>query len=285
MLTDTNNLITLAADPSGATLGLELPPGKLVDETYQGQWPYPLLWLADTRAEPGQWSAQGPALRAADLVPVLVDVGGPAGGPEKWNLLCGNLSYPEDLGADEVLGYLWGEVREKRARREAEEPASGGTAAPFDAPWPGLAPAAGPGDDPEALAAQTADTLAGEGSWLRDPRLALVSAECNADIPAACGWSGSLSHEDDPGALSAVLRSWGERFGTRVVALGADRLVLSVAAPPTTAAHAEAVAAEHAAFCPDDLVRSGHTTLRDYAVHEVLGRRTWVHHWDSWADH
>ncbi|MFE0703218.1 DUF4253 domain-containing protein [Streptomyces sp. NPDC058872] len=272
MLTETNNLPRLADDPSGRTLGLDLPPGRLLNETYQGPWSYPLLWLADARAVPGQWSAEGAARRAAELAPVLVDVGGPSGDPEGWDLLCGNLSYPEDLGADEMLSYHWNELREKRA---------GGVVAPFDAPWPGLAAAVPSEVDPDVRAAQLADALSGDDSWLEEPRLALVSAECNADVPAAIGWAGALQHEDDAGVLSAVLRSWDERFGTRVVALTANRLVLSVAAPPTTLDQAVAVAAEHAAFCPDDLDRSPHRTLEEYAARELLGRRTWVHHWDD----
>ncbi|MFG3409052.1 DUF4253 domain-containing protein [Streptomyces sp. NPDC048142] len=271
MVMDTNNLTRLATDPSGRGLDLSLPAGRLLNETYQGTWSEPLMWLADARAAPGQWSAQSAARRAAGLVPVLVDVGGPSGDPESWDLMCGNLSYPEDLGADEVLARLWEETRENRA---------GGAAAPFGAPWPGLAGAMPPGADPDAQAAELADALTGGGSRLKEPRLALVPADRNADIPAAIGWSGSLNHEDDPGALSAVLRSWEERFGTRIVALTADRLVLSVAAPPITTDQAEAVAAEHAAFCPDDLARSRHGALDDYAAHDILGRRTWVHHWN-----
>ncbi|MFE0580386.1 DUF4253 domain-containing protein [Streptomyces sp. NPDC058874] len=270
MVTETNNLPRLADDAGRRALGLDLPSGRLLNETYQGPWPYPLMWLADARAVPGQWSAQSAARRAADLVPVLVDVGGPSGDPEGWDLMCGNLSYPEDLGADEMLSYHWSELREK----------SGGAVARFDAPWPGLAGAVSSDVDPEVQAAQLADVLSGDDSWLAEPRLALVSAECNADIPAAVGWSGALHHEDDAGVLSAVLRSWDERFGTRVVALTANRLVLSVAAPPTTLEEAVAVAAEHAAFCPDDLDRNPHGTLEAYAARELLGRRTWVHHWD-----
>ncbi|OII63587.1 hypothetical protein BJP40_23605 [Streptomyces sp. CC53] len=269
MVTETNNLPRLAADPSGRTLGLDLPPGRLFNETYQGPWPEPLLWLADGRAAPGQWSAQRAARRAAGLVPVLVDVGGPSGDPEGWDLMCGNLSYPEDLGADEMLSHHWGELRGKRSG-----------AAPFDVPWPGLAGAVSSDVDADEQAAGIADALSGGGSWLEEPRLALVSAECNADIPSSIGWAGALHHEDDAGVLSAVLRSWDERFGTRVVAITANRLVLSVASPPTTLDQAVAVAAEHAAFCPDDLDRSPHGTLEEYAGHHVLGRRTWVHHWD-----
>ncbi|WP_405997101.1 DUF4253 domain-containing protein [Streptomyces sp. NBC_00829] len=49
-----------------------------------------------------------------------------------------------------------------------------------------------------------------------------------------------------------------------------DQLVVSVAAPPHTQTEAEAVAAEHLAFCPDNLTQGPHTALREYATHAVL---------------
>ncbi|WP_051814429.1 DUF4253 domain-containing protein [Kitasatospora sp. MBT63] len=86
--------------------------------------------------------------------------------------------------------------------------------------------------------------------------------------------------ESDPAELSAVLRSWEERFGTRLVLLERERLILSVAAPPSTTDAAQAVAAEHFAFAPDTITQGDHETLRPYAAHEVLGRRMWSFWWD-----
>jgi hypothetical protein len=80
--------------------------------------------------------------------------------------------------------------------------------------------------------------------------------------------------------MCSVLRSWEDRFGIRVVALTFDQLVLSVAAPPTTQAEAEAVAAEHFAFCPDNIAQGHHETLQEYAAHEIVGRRIWSFWWD-----
>lgn len=59
-----------------------------------------------------------------------------------------------------------------------------------------------------------------------------------------------------------------------------DQLVVSVAAPPRTEAEAEAVAAEHYAFCPDNIEQSDHGSLRAYAEHEVLNARSWTFWWD-----
>ncbi|MGW7049313.1 DUF4253 domain-containing protein [Streptomyces avermitilis] len=298
MATLPNPLPKLAADPSGRTLGLELPAGRLIDATHDGPWHEPLLWCADEPAVPGAWAALAPARRTAGLLPVLLDVGGPQGAPEEWELMPAEASYPGDHDAEEVLAEFWEEYAadelsagEERAEEVFGTPGSGAeTVAPFGPVWPGLAPAArlttGPGAgpdetaDPDAHAAGTADSLAADGSWLKEPRLALVPARRSADVPAALGWSGPLNYESDPARLCAVLRSWEDRFGIRVVALTFDQLVLSVAAPPTTPAEAEAVAAEHFAFCPDNITRGHHKTLRAYAAHEVLNRRTWSFWWD-----
>lgn len=87
-----------------------------------------------------------------------------------------------------------------------------------------------------------------------------------------------INRTQDVGGLSAALRSWEDRFGAVLVELGFDSLVLSVAAPPTTASRALAVAAEHRAFCLDNfLMQKG--DLRAFA--DGLVR---VPHWRFWWD-
>jgi Domain of unknown function (DUF4253) len=44
----------------------------------------------------------------------------------------------------------------------------------------------------------------------------LVPAGRSADVVTAPGRPGSLNHTEDMASLSAVLRSWGERFGARL---------------------------------------------------------------------
>ncbi|MEU1042751.1 DUF4253 domain-containing protein [Streptomyces sp. NPDC005551] len=294
MATLPNPLPKLKADPSGRALGLELPPGTLVDETVDGPWHEPLLWCADGPAAPGDWLRLSAARRTVGLHPVLIASGEKdEGGPAAWDLGPARTSYAGDHDAEDVLADLWEEyaadaladVTDYPGRDRVEEvfgpPATyDETVAPFGPLWPGLAPA-GPLDaDPDARAGEVADSLAGGDSWLKEPRPALVPARRSADLPAAIGWSGAVNHENDVARLSAVLRSWEDRFGIRVVALAADRLTVSVAAPPATTAEAEAVAAEHFALCPDNVTRGGHETLRAYAAHEVLGKRVWSFHWD-----
>ncbi|MFD1657286.1 DUF4253 domain-containing protein [Streptomyces caeni] len=290
-----NPLPRLAADPSGRALGLELPPGRLIDATIDGPWREPLLWHAGRAASSGNWARLGARAARAGLLPVLVEVGGKVAGPDKWELAPREMSYPGDHDAGEVLNGFWddyvaeaGGVDGGRPGREKEKAVEvfGGpaslqeTLAPFGPDWPGLAPGRALAADPDVRAAEVADRLLGDGSWFEDPRLALVPARRSADIPAVIGWPGPLNYENDTGVLCSVLRSWEDRFGIRVVALTFDQLVLSVAAPPTTRAEAEVLAAEHFACCPDNIVQGHHETLRAYAEHAVLDQRVWSFWWD-----
>ncbi|MER6332351.1 DUF4253 domain-containing protein [Streptomyces sp. NPDC001034] len=275
MATLPNPLPRLATDPSGRSLGLSLPPGRLLDTTHDGPYHEPLLWVADKPAAPGTWTALGVPAARAGLLPVLVETSGPQGGPDEWELMPDDMSYPGDHDPEEVLAEYWEEDGE-----DDEDEEIGDMLAPFGAEWPGLAPARKLTVDPATCAARAADELTGDQGQSVFPaaRLALVPARRSADVPAAIGWTGPLNHENDVARLCAVLRSWEDRFGIRVVALGFDALLLSVAAPPTDLAEAEAVAAEHFAFCPDNITQ-GADTLHAYAK-ELVGETTWFFWWD-----
>ncbi|MCS0602811.1 DUF4253 domain-containing protein [Streptomyces sp. LP11] len=271
MATLPNPLPRLATDPSGRSLGLSLPPGRLVDTTDDGPWHEPLLWHAEKPAAPGTWKALGVPASRAGLLPVLVDAGAHGGGPAGWELAPGLMSYPGDHDAEDVLAEYWEDWAEEGAGEEL---------APFGAAWPGLAPAATATAGPDTRAAQVSDTLTGAApEWFRGPRLALVPARRSADIPAAIGWTGPLNHDEDVARLCAVLRSWEDRFGVRVVGLGFDVLVVSVAAPPTETTVAKALAAEHFAFCPDAVTEDGPGSVGDYAK-GLLNSPTWSFRWD-----
>ncbi|KUL22494.1 DUF4253 domain-containing protein [Streptomyces regalis] len=257
--------------PRLASLGLQLPPGGLVDATDDGPWHEPLLWLAHGPAAPGDWAALRRTAPAVGLLPVVLDVGAGHGGPELWELMPGEMSYPGDHDAEEVLEEFWDEYAQE------------------DADWPGLADteraeaATDPEDaatDPESVASDVVDSLLDGHGPFKDPRLALVPARRSADIPTAIGWMGPANHENDTGRLSAVLRSWEDRFGIRTVALGFDTLLVSVAAPPTTLAEAQALAAEHFAFCPDNIWQGSDPTLTAYAEHQLLNQPAWHFWWD-----
>jgi hypothetical protein len=253
--------------PRLASLGLDLPPGTLVHAADADAWPEPLFWLADDHAVPGTWSALRHAPRKVGLLPVLLETDGVregAHGPQGWGLDPEAMSYPGDHDPEDVLTDYWDEV-----------------ASDDEGDWPGLTePATLSEDDPDSVAADLADSLLKEGDPLKAPRLALVPARRSADIPTAIGWTGPMEHERDTARLSAVLRSWEDRFGIRVVALGYGDLLVSVTSPPTTQAEAEALAAEHYAFCPDNFWQSSTPTIQEYAERRLLNQPDWYFWWD-----
>jgi hypothetical protein len=115
-----------------------------------------------------------------------------------------------------------------------------GPLAPFGPGFPGLAPPQPPSSDiPVAPAAGSA-------------RIGLVSCRRPADATALAGWLGAIN-VTGPAQISAVLRSWEDRFGAILVGLGFATITLLVTRPPSTDDDALRVAAEVAAFCPDAL--------------------------------
>ncbi|MEU2233602.1 DUF4253 domain-containing protein [Streptomyces vietnamensis] len=281
-----NQLPKLASDPTGCSLGLDLPPG-----TVTGPADAPYLWSGDGPAGPTAWAALRPAARTAGLLPVLLDVDRDL---DEWELEPQRMSDPADHEADEVLAGFWEyyaasetpeEERDPRVTSAVEDlfgkqPEYAETVAPFTTGWPGLAPAQPLATDPDRAAATVAEMLTEPGFWLDEARPALVPARRSADIPAVIGWGGPLNHENDVARLCAVLRSWEDRFGARVVALTFDQLVVSVAAPPRTPEEAEAVAAEHFAFCPDNITQGSYDSLREYAEKALLDAPVWSFWWD-----
>ncbi|WP_199431379.1 DUF4253 domain-containing protein [Qaidamihabitans albus] len=145
---------------------------------------------------------------------------------------------------------------------------------PFDADFPGLARRSPRRGDPLAEAGNTGSVLAARG----DSRLGLVQARRPADVPAALGWRGAASTTDQVAAVSAVLRSWEDRFGAVLISLGFDTLELSVAAPPRSRDRALTVAAEHRAFCLGNF-NGQPGSLREFAA-GLTGRRLWQFWWD-----
>jgi hypothetical protein len=111
-------------------------------------------------------------------------------------------------------------------------------------------------------------------------RLGLVPAGSGAEALRACGWQGPLNYTNDTGQIARVVLDWERRFGARVVGVGFSDLYLSVAAPPTTLDEAMHVAAEHFAFCPDNIWQGWRPfTLAGYAE-RLAGAAAWTFWWD-----
>jgi hypothetical protein len=108
-------------------------------------------------------------------------------------------------------------------------------------------------------------------------RLGLVPATRPADVLAAVGWQGPANSSTDLGPLTAVLRSWEDRFDAVVVGVGFDTLTLAVGRPPAGRADALAVAAEHWAVCSDLSQGLGSVAAQAKAIQ---GSWLWTFWWD-----
>ncbi|GAA1557344.1 DUF4253 domain-containing protein [Kribbella sancticallisti] len=248
-----------------AALPADLPPGRLV-----GAGGPPLFWLSDGPPDAGLYRRLLAAQPRTGLWPVITDA-------QAWTegLSPEPVADIDGYDAATVLREIWTEMM---TPVDGEEEVFGTEAfedfAPFDQEFPGLAD---PGE-PMAAASAAAEWFAGELDLGPDSRLLLAPADRTADLPAVVGWSGQMNLSNQVAPLLAVLRSWEERFGVRLVRLGFDTMDLSVAAPAVTPEHALRVAAEHAAFCPDN-VEQGAGTLQAYAE-SVQAANTWSFWWD-----
>ncbi|MFC5744917.1 DUF4253 domain-containing protein [Actinomadura rugatobispora] len=252
-----------------------LPPGAVLetdqdyfdDETWAGR---DVLWVSDERLPDAaaHWLRLYERRAETGLYPLLLDtLGGDDARP--WHsreFSPAPVGTIDVLSAAGVLRRFWDEVA---AEPEEDEDADIPTGA-----WPGLAAPGEDGRDPDAVARGLATSLGESRSWL----LGLVPAGRGADTLTLAGWDGPVNHTGYTQELSAVVRSWEERFGARVVAVGFDTLDLSVAAPPVTFEHALNVAAEHHAFCPDN-VWQGSGSLEEYAK-GLVGADRWTFWWD-----
>jgi hypothetical protein len=216
-------------------LTVPLPAGKHIRPDLDDDEPA-VLWLSKAAPPPGLWEQLRAAHRTSGLWPLLLTPlsRDPARPWVEGELLPDDMSDPAEHDPADLLSSWWAHAAEGNGA------------------WPGLAPAADGADLAEADATadrEAAALLASRRPW----RLGLVAAGRGADAPTVAGWDGPVNHAGDTAHISAVLRSWEDRFGARVVGLGFDELFLSVAAPPATADDALRVAAEHAAFCPDNV--------------------------------
>ncbi|GGO80349.1 DUF4253 domain-containing protein [Nonomuraea cavernae] len=253
----------------GRTLSVALPEGEAVwpdpGYTSQGEASRPAFWMSDEPATGAEWARFRAEHPRSGLWPVLLDESA-----QPWSV---GQVVPDDAAlighftAEGFMAEVWQEWVAQMPPDALDE------LDPFGAICPGLAPPGVPAADPGAVADWHAEQLAGRGL-----PLGLVAAHRGADALAVMGWQGALHHNEWMVPLAAVVRSWEDRFGVRVVCVGFNTLELSVAAPPVEPEHALHVAAEHWAFCPDNVVQ-GPGDLQGYAE-QIAGRHTWSFWWD-----
>jgi hypothetical protein len=272
-------------DPSSLPDGL--PPGRLI--TPDSRWARgepvtgPVLWVSDEPVPDigAHWGRLHHQHPRTGLWPLLLTTlegsGGGSGRP--WHN--GELApvapeLAERMDPDQFLAEWWGSTT-GAADDEFDFEEDAVNPVPFRS-WPGLAAVGPPGTDPD----QHADALVTAPDGARrltrrvsDPHLGLVPAADSAGTIAACGWM-TIGTEH----ATAVVRSWQQRFGVRLCALGFDNLGLSVAWPPRTREHAQHVAAEHYAFCGDIVDQSDEVSTFDEYATTLVNATAWWFWWD-----
>ncbi|MCW2945198.1 MAG: hypothetical protein JWR24_1915 [Actinoallomurus sp.] len=247
---------------TGRALSVTLPNGSVVwpDPGYPQHQPAKraAFWISDAPVPAELWTRLRAEHRTSGLWPVLLE-----DSAQPWS--AGQIA-PEpvaEIGDYEAAAFM------AEVWSDWEIPPVDLT--PFGRYCPGPAPPGDPMEDPSAAADRCAELLTGRP-------LGLVPVERGADALAAIGWQGARHHNPWTAPLAAVVRSWEERFGARVVGIGFNTLDLSVAAPPATLRHALHVAAEHSTFCPETIIQ-GPGTLAGYAE-QIRGSHSWSFWWE-----
>ncbi|MFG1810425.1 DUF4253 domain-containing protein [Streptomyces sp. NPDC049040] len=259
--------------------GLLLPPGRMITSD-EGDGVLQPLWLSDNPPLPELWPRLRAEHAASGLWPLLLDSLDPHDTDFRpW--ACGeiwpeSMSSPADHDPQALLMRWWQDCTAPEEEDELSLDERVPVTAPFGQTWPGPAPASTPVEDPGAMADRYA-----RGFLARHPhaRLGLVAAPCGAGTLAAAGWTGPLNYDNDTAKFSAVVRDWEDRFGARVAGVGFDTLHLSVAAPPHRLDDALVLAAEHFAFCPDNVCQGAHPDLAAYAEY-LIDLNCWEFWWD-----
>jgi Domain of unknown function (DUF4253) len=257
---------------------VDLPSGRLLSGHFEGET---VVWATDHPVPRSGWVwAELSALHPhTGLVPIQLDSlsGQPRRPWDNWEF-----SVPEDpREADgiDVAALLESEWRDVVAEAE-DDPEWRGMWAPFGPAWPGLAPAERtpltPAQRKRGLDAVLPGIRGSHGAT-SDARIGLVAAERPADVLAVTGWGGTDNRGDLLLPLTAVLRSWEDRFGARVIDVGFADLRLFVERPPRTRQAALLLAAEQVHLADDCI--DGHRDVRRIAA-RLLNGLVWTFWWD-----
>ncbi|GGS80776.1 DUF4253 domain-containing protein [Nonomuraea spiralis] len=270
--------LTGRADRAVELSGL-LPPGRLVEtDEDEGR---PTLWMTSGPASADLWTAAHKAHGRTGLWPLLLEPLPRDDDFRPWE--SGELDLETTTSPDlhdhaALLATWWaGHTEVDPDTDPLPETERIAVTAPYGQRWPGLAPGSPFTAEPATFAAEYASHLTDRNPIMR---LGMAAAGRGADALAAVGWTGPANHTDDTGEIAAVVRSWEDRFGAMVVGVGFADLYVSVAAPPSTLQEALHVAAEHFAFCPDNIWQNSHPhTLAAYAE-RLVGLNSWEFWWD-----
>ncbi|MEV0091189.1 DUF4253 domain-containing protein [Streptomyces sp. NPDC050738] len=264
-----------------ASLTVSLPPGRMITSD-EGDGDVQPLWLSDSPASVELWTCLLAEHSASGLWPLLLDADEP--GHDAFRPWASGELFPERMSSpsahdpSDLLARWWGEYT--RTDEDDDLLAQGdrlAVTAPFGQTWPSSVLSHEPVRGADEMAAEYARVFTEQHS---QARLGLIAAACGADSLTTAGWDGPANYDNDTAKFSAVVRAWERRFGARVVAVGFSTLHLSVAAPPMSTEDALLVAAEHFAFCPDNIWQGSRPyTLVGYAE-RIVGMNSWDFWWD-----
>lgn len=230
-----------SADLEARTLSLSLPPGRVIRGD-EGDDEKPALWVSDGPATADLWRTLRTGQQRTSLCPLLLDSlrNEPRRPWDDGELWPDSMTSPDSHDPSVLLAQWWDAYTD--TDDDILSPVERlGVTFPYGRRWPGLADGKRLPADPDEHADRRVEQLLQSQPGLR---LGLVAATRSSDALTAAGWQGAVNHTNDTAMLSAVLRSWEDRFGVRVIGAGFADLYLSVAAPPTDHAEALRVAAE-----------------------------------------
>jgi hypothetical protein len=199
---------------------------------------------------------------------ILPDCEGMEGRPWSEGELC-PVPWAEVQAVDveEELGSRWAELV------AASDPATLAWTGHPDGTWPGLAPAAAFDVDPD----NPSDLLDSLPRWFDVCRIGLVPARTGSRALATVGWLGAANHYVSVAPLAAIIRSWEERCGFRLIAAGFDQLIGSHACRPLP--DPVAIAVEHYLTCPDELDQNFAGDTAEY-LKDIASTPGWGLWWD-----
>lgn len=256
-----------------------LPAGKLITGN---PGPDPVAWVT-VDPVPGSgrvWAALSELHPQTGLVPVQLDgLSGDTRRPWDRGEFIESVDPREADGLDAaaVLRFDWRAWvphprRDDRGLMEMR--------APFTLEWPGLAPAEcaplTPAERQHALDVELPRIRRVNGA-APQARIGLVAAGRPADVLMVIGWGGLVNCGESLLELTAVLRSWEDRFGARLIDVGYADLRLFVERPPRTLEAAQRLAAEQVGLGGDCI--DGARDIPGIAARLVNGP-IWTFWWD-----
>jgi hypothetical protein len=280
---DEEDVIVPARIPADGPVRLgsvQLPDGRQLSDEY-AEPPLPLLWATNEPVPdaPRVWQVLTGMHGETGLVPILLAFLGGGRGGRPWDageldLRC-DLAAVDQLDAGTVLAQAWAGMAPTREEFEGEPEFFADWFPPVGSEFSGLAP----GQD-QALTEPELDRAL---SWFGSARIGLVPAARPADVLALVGFNGTANGYGTPDLLSAVLRSWEDRFGAVLIEVGFDHIRMLARRPPLTLPDAQAVAAELYVMC-DEFWPPGKPAIAVYGVRGIAEHALEIPIWSLWWD-